>query len=516
MGLRGFLDNARREASSLAAGAFPGYQAIAQQAVNDAGRLLGDDRVQSFGLDDVARTGIQEFKRSTPLLPLLRGDFREAGHRFYERPITGSLDFLGAGSLAGQGLKLTSRAPGALGESSLRLRGYEQLDKSSLGDALTIGQLPSFINKADGTQVPAREYMLRPQLQTHGDNLWARKTMRSPKSSGNTIFDEGVDIGDTLSADPLVDQSVPRAGYEPFAKLGDMFDFGPKIASKRFGKRLAIRNRSRLKTTTQEMMSVFGRTKKEWRKEFGKDADDAVGDAIFLKSMGINSYADLAEAMKRFEDGSSGRQAFLNDKEVDVQSREGKQKVNLSQAEYDLAERFVKQRNAMAERLAERVANLESRGYGVVATGGDREVLLSPEMVKADPDAIYHLIGKGNLHLKRVDTVLEQMRLEPRVSSLTPLPRSSRPPNQKWASASSTRTRASSSPTCPPPLKAAAPSASSTASPSTWTPQLENGWTSPPSTQPCPGPTPTPPRTSPRSRSSTGRPSRTTTSATST
>ncbi len=409
MSFRGFLDNARREASSMAQGVFPAAQAIGQQTVNDLDTAVFEKGLGlkarkkkpgagSFGLDELGKTAAVGWANDTPILPLLKGNFGEAAHRLYERPISGTMDFIGAGSLGGQGLKLSSKIPGSFGESSLRLRGYQQLDPTSLGYGQTIGQLPAKINLIDGTQVPGREYLMRPQIATHGDNIWAKKTMRSAKPSGDKVFDEAVDTAETLADDPLTLQATPRARYEPFAKIGDMMHFGPTLGSARFGRRLTIRNQSRLKTSVNEMMGLHGVMKKQYEKAFGKDSAPVVGDALAVHAAGFKSAADLDELPKAFE--PSGRKAILSDKGVDLQSKSGNV-VELNNAEYRLADMTVKQRDLMLEELAKDIEKLNESGHSVVLTGGEVDRVLTPAQVRAGGDKLAYALPNRNLFIKK-------------------------------------------------------------------------------------------------------------------
>lgn len=412
MNLRGFIDNARREASSMAAGAFPAIQVIGQGITDDADRLLdpvfGQRKISpngKFALDDIFRTATNEWVRSTPVLPLLRGNPGEAWDRFYERPISGSLDFIGAGSVANQGLKSLSHLPGPVGSSSLKLRGYTQLDPTSLGSSTNIGQMPSRIKAADGSDLMGREFLLRPDVHRQGKNIWARKTMRSPKTSGSTTFDDAIDIGDTLEDDVLIDQATPRARYEPFAQVGDMLNFGNKIGSKRFGRRLAIRNRTRLKMSTQEMLAEFGRTRKGYRKTFGDDADEAVGRAEFLASGGLMSRADATEALRRVKT-PSGRKAVLGENGVDLDTTDGNV-VDLHEHELKIAENYIRDRDLFADNLAKNVQAQMDKGNIVVMTGGAKDLELNPAVIKAMKKDIFDLAPRANLHIRRRDHTIE-------------------------------------------------------------------------------------------------------------
>lgn len=489
MGLRGFLDNARREASSMAQGLFPAAQAIGQQTVNDLDRAIftkgmgAPPRSTSFGLDNLGKMAAKGWYNDSPIVPLLSLDLNEAGSRFYDRPISGTFDFIGAGSVAGQGLKLGSKIPGSLGESALRARGYQKADISSLGMGTTVGEMPTRFKMADGSDALGREYLMRMQDQTHDGNLWLRKTMRSAKPSADTVFNEAVDTAETLADDPLTLQATPRARYEGFARVGDKLNsitppktnnpaldwlseatFGPQVGSRRFGKRLIIRNQSRLKTSINEMMGLRGVMKKQIEKQYGKDADQIVGDATFLEAAGFRSSGDLGAIEEAF--APSGRKAVLDGDRVDLQSgsldaiqkrmdelqseydalpyrdehkaqrvARGQDKwtdeerrnmdrgneigdemvalhkkkkkakagnvVELNRAELNLAERTVKQRDIMLEELAKDIEEFNNKGYEAVLTGGEAQVVLTPDSVRRGGDALAYALPNRNLHVRR-------------------------------------------------------------------------------------------------------------------
>lgn len=496
MGLRGFLDNARREASSMAQGLFPAAQAIGQQTVNDLDRAIftkgmgAPPRSTSFGLDNLGKMAAKGWYNDSPIVPLLSLDLNEAGSRFYDRPISGTFDFIGAGSVAGQGLRLGSKIPGSLGESALRARGYQKADISSLGMGTTVGEMPTRFKMADGSDALGREYLMRMQDQTHDGNLWLRKTMRSAKPSADTVFNEAVDTAETLADDPLTLQAIPRARYEGFARVGDKLNsitppktnnpaldwlseatFGPQVGSRRFGKRLIIRNQSRLKTSINEMMGLRGVMKKQIEKQYGKDADQIVGDATFLEAAGFRTSGDLGAIEEAF--APSGRKAVLDGDRVDLQSgsldaiqkrmdelqseydalpyrdehkaqrvARGQDKwtdeerrnmdrgneigdemvalhkkkkkakagnvVELNRAELRLAEAAVRQRDSvLLEELAKDIEEFNNKGYEAVLTGGEAPVVLTPDSVRRGGDALAYALPNRNLHIRRIDHTVE-------------------------------------------------------------------------------------------------------------
>lgn len=415
MGLRDFLkkgfDNTRRDVSSMAQGLFPALDMVSQAAVDDIDAVFTGNRGRPTGrfmLDDIGRTASQEFVRQTPVVPLLTGHPIEAAKRLYARPVSGSLDLLGLGSAANAGLKVTSHVPGGIGLKSQSLRGYKRIDPSSLGEGLTIGDMPSKFNLADGTQALSREYLLRPDIENTVNGTFARQTMRSPKPSGNALYDNAMDIGETLADDHLALQSVPRARYEPFAKIGDITGFGPKIGSARFGRRLEMRNRSKMKVDSNVMMANFGVTKNGYRKEFSDidNIDDVVGNAIFLKSGGINRSDEIAPVLSRLEDGASGKKAILTKDGVDLMGRDG-QEVSLNLPEYERAQEYVKLRNEMASALAKHADDLGAEGKTIVLTGGEKDIPLDPDFVRKNPELIFKNAPGGNLRIREVDHVLE-------------------------------------------------------------------------------------------------------------
>lgn len=414
MGLREFLDNARRDASTMVHGFIPGMHQIYGAAARDLdtaifgpGRQPASQLGGRFKLDDVARAGYQGFVRDSPILPLLTGDIKEAGNRLYERPISSGLDLLGAGAVAGKGLKAASYIPGPIGESALRLRGFREFNPAQLGTAVYSHEFPAKLELASGEVVPTREYLLRRQIETYGDKTYAKRTMRSPRSSGNETFDAALDKGETLADDPLVSQSVPRARFQPFASMGDVMNFGPKLGSARFGRRLAIRSQSRLRTSVNEMMASHGRVKKMWEKTFGKDSASDVGDAQFLAAAGMKNWDDVVKGLEAFQD--SGRQAILGERGVDLSATKG-ERFNLNKSEFGFASDFVKRRNKLVNELADDIAKLNENGYKVVLTGGKAPLSLSPDAIRARPQGLYDLLGSGNLHIK------------PRSTSVAPAP----------------------------------------------------------------------------------------------
>lgn len=410
MSFRGFLDNARREAAGMAQGLFPAAQAIGQQAVNDVDTLVFEKglglkprkktpKTGSFGLDNLGKTAAVGWANDTPILPLLRGDIKEAGQRFYDLPISSTFDLIGAGSAAGQGLRLGSKIPGSLGESALKMRGYQKADVSSLGLGTTVGEYPTRFKMADGTEASGREYLMRMQDQTHDGNLWLKKTMRSAKPSGDATFDKAVDTAETLADDPLTLQATPRARFEPFAKVGDMMHFGPTLGSKRFGRRLTIKNQSRLKVSVNEMMGLHGVMKKQIEQQFGKDAMPVAGDTLLAHAAGFHTGASLDDAPKAFE--PSGRKAVLTDKGVDLKAKEGNV-VELNNSEFRLAEMTVKLRDLMLDELAKDIEKLNESGYSVVLTGGKNgDRVLSPAQVRAGGDALAYKLPNRNLFIKK-------------------------------------------------------------------------------------------------------------------
>ena len=404
MGLREFLDNARRDASTMAHGFIPGLNQIYGAAALDLdtaifgpGRQPAGQLGGRFKLDDVARAGYQGFVRDSPILPLLTGDIKEAGNRFYERPISSGLDLLGAGAVAGKGLKAASYIPGPIGESALRLRGFREFNPAQLGTAVYSHEFPAKLELASGEVVPAREYLLRRQIETYGDKTYAKRTMRSPRSSGNETFDAALDKGETLADDPLVSQSVPRARFQPFALMGDVMNFGPKLGSARFGRRLAIRSQSRLRTSVNEMMASHGRVKKIWEKLFGKGSDPDVGDAQFLAAAGFKNWDDVVKGLEAFQD--SGRQAILGERGVDLSATKG-ERFNLNKSEFGFASNFVKRRQKLADDLADDIEALAPEGYGVFFTGGKEPLPITAEWARANPKDVYDLSSTGNLHIR--------------------------------------------------------------------------------------------------------------------
>ena len=164
------------------------------------GRDLGMDiGSMARGDFDFDRTGrdvagmVEGFKETSPLVPLVQGDFGEAGSRFHERPVTGSLDFLGAAGLGASALSKGARglamtAPPAARRSLMETAGYERLGR--VGDVDIARPQPSLRYRyAPGTII--------------GDDVFARPTHRRILPSHDSpILQRGPGLTDDVPATP--------------------------------------------------------------------------------------------------------------------------------------------------------------------------------------------------------------------------------------------------------------------------------------------------------------------------
>lgn len=318
-----FGDRFAHDLGTTAKGFVPGLLEIGKTVAHDARAPFTGD---SFKLDDLGKSMASGFMEQSFIPALATGQFREAAHRFNERPFSGLLD----ATLAAPAYKAATFAGARLGPVSSRSRfaelgGYQPVSHfdagqitgaldniAANGDVSAMGSLPATMIINDTVQ-PTRNFfgLGSSDTLTIGDQLWARPIYRTikPGEYGNPLSERmhskldapAGSLDDDLSQNLL----MPRAQNELWAKAGDII--GPALASRfprkmseRWAKKLARYNRNKglMSSDRIAMAEAMARSKidpvlDEIAAEIAPNMDEvqrgeALGAALWTESFGAS------------------------------------------------------------------------------------------------------------------------------------------------------------------------------------------------------------------------------------